>query len=166
MSISNCTTCGAAVVDATGRVALAKDTAVFLEGVRIRTCANGHKHSTSIPKLGKASDLAVQALIDKPWGLAPGEFRMLRLHTGLNAKQLAAVLGVAPETVSRWEHAKMGISPLADRAIRLVATHGKAPTLRIEDLAAVDGTRNEPLELTLQWDGSSWHVVEFEQAVG
>lgn len=158
-----CRECGEPVVESLGSVRLANDTAVTLEGVRVRTCSNGHRE-TATPHAVSAHNLAVAAIVAKPWSLAPGEIRMLRVHAGLSGRRFAAILGVTPETVSRWENGKMGVAPVADRAIRLVAMHEATPPMSLDALAEVDPARSEPLEVTLRWDGSRWNRVAEEAA--
>jgi len=64
-------------------------------------------------ELAVAADLALH-------GPANGEaFRYLRKAVGLPAKELADLLGVTPETVSRWENGKL---PLERRALALLAS--------------------------------------------
>ena len=158
-----CRECGEPVVESVGSVRLSSDTGVTLDGVRVRTCSNGHRE-TATPNTVSAHNLAVAAIVAKPWSLAPGEIRMLRVHAGLSGRRFAAVLGVTPETVSRWENGKMGVAPVADRAIRLVAMHEATPPMSLDALVEVDTARSEPLDVTLRWDGSRWTRVAEEAA--
>jgi putative zinc finger/helix-turn-helix YgiT family protein len=63
------------------------------------------------------------------------KFRFLRKHMELPAKELAALLAVTPETVSRWEGGKHEI-PLAVWALLgvLVREHRRGEKTTLEDL--------------------------------
>jgi transcriptional regulator with XRE-family HTH domain len=54
----------------------------------------------------------------KPSLFNPKEIKFLRKELHLKSKELARALGVAPETVSRWENNKSPISESEDRLFR------------------------------------------------
>lgn len=55
------------------------------------------------------------------------EFKRRRKALGLKQLQLAQELGVAPETISRWENAKWTIEPWVNLALKgLESEKGKA----------------------------------------
>jgi transcriptional regulator with XRE-family HTH domain len=47
--------------------------------------------------------------------------RRIRRLLGLTQAQLAEQLGVAENSVARWEREEMGIRPMAERLLRLLA---------------------------------------------
>jgi DNA-binding transcriptional regulator YiaG len=49
------------------------------------------------------------------------EFRQLRQQLGLSQARFAALLGVAPNTVARWERGELGMRGTTARLIELVA---------------------------------------------
>lgn len=71
---------------------------------------------------------------------------------------MADTLGVTPSQVSRWEHGAVAISALADRLLRMVAA--ARATLPAPDLATIDATRSEPLELRLELTNRGWKPAE------
>jgi putative zinc finger/helix-turn-helix YgiT family protein len=78
-------------------------------------------------------ELAVaSALADA--GDASGEaFRYARKTLGLTAAELAAVLGVTPESISRWENAKHPIDPMALTIVALLVRDAAAGSTALLD---------------------------------
>jgi putative zinc finger/helix-turn-helix YgiT family protein len=62
--------------------------------------------------LARAENAVTRALIDAG-STDPHAIRWLRKGAGLRANELAELLGVAPETVSRWEHGSRSIDRAA-----------------------------------------------------
>jgi len=62
--------------------------------------------------------LIAAAITEKRSALTGSEFRFLRKHMRLKAKDLAAVLGVTLTTISRWETGAERIGPANDRLMR------------------------------------------------
>ena len=155
--------CGLPQTESTGSTTMQGLDLVIIDGVVLRTCANGHTEAV-IPAGRRAIECVALALAGKPWGLAPYEIKAIRLALGFKSKELAAVLGVSPHTVSRWEKGTVTPLPPTDRALRLLVTHGTANDLRLTDLAEVDSNRHEPMPIRLRWDGLAWHRVPVEAA--
>jgi transcriptional regulator with XRE-family HTH domain len=66
--------------------------------------------------------------------LAPVEIRFLRKHIGLSAADFAQRMGVARETVSRWETGANPMGAVADRLLRLlVVTHESTESYAVDD---------------------------------
>lgn len=79
----------------------------LVRGVRCQACG-GHVYDG--PDLGRFERLVALRLLHL--GISTGaEARFLRKKAGLKAADLAAMLGVTPETVSRWETGKTPPSP-------------------------------------------------------
>jgi transcriptional regulator with XRE-family HTH domain len=51
------------------------------------------------------------------------DVRRLRKRLGLTQRALAARVGVAPNSVARWERDEMAVREPAARLLRLLATH-------------------------------------------
>jgi len=62
--------------------------------------------------------------------VTPDELRRIRKRLGLSQSRFAALLGVHPVTVRKWEAGMQGMAHTADRLIRLLAEQQKARTPR------------------------------------
>jgi putative zinc finger/helix-turn-helix YgiT family protein len=79
---------------------------VFKAAVRAARCAKCGEETYAGPEL-EAFDLAVAGELANH-GVASAEgFSFMRRALGMMARDLAELLDVAPETVSRWEHGKL-----------------------------------------------------------
>lgn len=65
----------------------------------------------------RAFELAAAAELARRAVVSPETFRYMRKVVGLEGRELAALLGVTPETVSRWEH---GATSIDTRAFALL----------------------------------------------
>lgn len=106
----------------------------------------GARIGISIPHL---EDLIATVAITRalhPMQLDGAEVKFIRRVIGKTAKDLAANLGMAPETYSRWETGKQAVGEWADRQVRLAAIVlllEKAARLSA-DTKAVVGLRIQP----------------------
>ena len=83
-------------------------------------CADcGHLLGISVPDLSGLAAAVAMVRAVFPQKLTGAEIKFLRKAAGWRAKDLAEKLGVAPETVSRWEHAAPPISEQWERHLRL-----------------------------------------------
>ena len=89
--------------------------------------------------------------------LAPAEIRFLRKHLGLSGVDFANVLGVVPETVSRWETGKADISSTAERLLR-VLTWNQKPVEKypVEELEKIDESKSKPMKLRMALEDHEW----------
>lgn len=102
---------------------------VELHGVDVSKCAACGREEVAIPRMGPLHHVIAQAFVTQQRMLAPVEIRFLRKHIGLSGTDFAQRMGVARETVSRWETGATPMGAVADRLLRLlVVTH--APTKR------------------------------------
>jgi DNA-binding transcriptional regulator YiaG len=53
--------------------------------------------------------------------MKPSDLRRLRRRLKLSQAGFAALVGVAPNTVARWERSELGMRPTTARLIQLVA---------------------------------------------
>jgi putative zinc finger/helix-turn-helix YgiT family protein len=156
----NCTDCGAAMVTRKEnyRYSDCGLKHVTLAGVGVSRCARCGNYEVSIPHIERLHRLIARGVIEKLTRLTGEEVRFLRKSLGWSGTDFARHMGVAEETVSRWENEAAPIGPQADRLLRLMVAQGKPaiayPTGR---LAKIDPTtaRITRLEFTsrdTQWE--------------
>lgn len=108
---------------------------VELHGVEVRRCPKCGKEDVAIPRIGQLHRVLADHFVKQQRMLAPIEIRFLRKHVGLSAADLADIMGVARETVSRWETGAQQMGAVADRLLRLiVVNHEPAESYAVEDL--------------------------------
>lgn len=98
---------------------------VVLQDTEVRRCSGCDEEEVVISAIEAVHKAIARRLASKPGRLAPEEIRFLRKQLGFSGTDLAAHMGVAPETVSRWENAAQDMGPVADRLLRLLAVTGE-----------------------------------------
>ena len=98
---------------------------VTLVGVEVSRCARCGHHDVAVPHIEELHRVMACAVIRKPARLTPAEIRFLRTTLGWSGQELAAHMGAAAETVSRWEHGRTPIGAQADRLLRLIVLHAQ-----------------------------------------
>lgn len=107
---------------------------VTLVGIEVSRCPECGEHEAVIPKIEQLHRALAVAVAQKAPGLIPEEIRFLRKYLGWSGGDFAEHMGVAAETVSRWENGSTTMSATAERLLRLAA-------LRLEPV------RDYPLEI-------------------
>ena len=108
---------------------------VELHGVEVSRCESCGAESIAIPRMGQLHRTLAQVFVTQPRMLAPAEIRFLRKHLGLSGSDFAQRMGVARETVSRWETGATPMGAVADRLLRLlVVTHEPSSSYAVDDL--------------------------------
>jgi putative zinc finger/helix-turn-helix YgiT family protein len=131
---------------------------VLLYGVEVRRCANGHEE-TAIPRIAQLHRLIASLLVRKPARLAPEEIRFLRKHLGYSQADFARRMGVAPESVSRWETGAIAMKPTAENLLRLmVVTQAPIRDYSLDTLARVTG-RPKPIAMKLKSTKDTWQAA-------
>ena len=100
---------------------------VVLVGVEVRRCQNCGENVVSIPRIEELHRTIAMTLIRHTGRLAPSEIRFLRKWLGWSGVDFAKHMGVAPETVSRWESIEnqKPMGGTAERLLRLAVAHGQ-----------------------------------------
>lgn len=109
MPIRRCVICqGTAFENATKELLQKVGGRKFTGVVPCRRCATcGERYVDAAHALAFEADVVTYLALH---GLASGEtLRLMRKSLGLTAQQLAELLRVAPETISRWEHGKRNV---------------------------------------------------------
>ena len=132
---------------------------VTLLDVEVRQCPRCGERAVAIPRIDELHRVLALAVIHKSARLAPQEVRFLRKYLGWSGSDFARHMGVAPETVSRWENGKEPMGPVADRLLRLMVAHGKPiEEYPLEALTGVAKDDAEPGRLEAFVHGSTWHA--------
>ncbi len=98
---------------------------VYLSGVKVSRCANGHEE-VAIQNVEGLHRMLAFAVTARPAKLHGAELRFLRKYLGFAGVTFAPIMGVTPETLSRWENDKEPMGATAERLVR-VLVHRVAP---------------------------------------
>lgn len=108
---------------------------VELHGVEVTRCPACGREGTAIPRIGQLHRVLAEAFVTQRRMLAPVEIRFLRKHIGLSGADFAQRMGVARETVSRWETGATPMGAVADRLLRLlIVTHEPTKSYAVDDV--------------------------------
>ncbi|MBI4700537.1 MAG: helix-turn-helix domain-containing protein [Deltaproteobacteria bacterium] len=131
---------------------------VTLKGVEVRRCGECGEHEVVIPRMTELHQAIAMAVVTKKARLTAAEVKFLRKHLAWSGADFARHMGVAPETVSRWENGREPMGAVADRLLRLmVVTQAPKPGYAIAALAELED-EPAPARLKLAADRSGWHT--------
>jgi putative zinc finger/helix-turn-helix YgiT family protein len=132
---------------------------ITLIGVRVARCPSCGNHEISIPHLEELHRLLARVLIEKSTRFTGDEVRFLRKSLGWSGADFAKHMGVAEETVSRWENDAPPIGPQADRLLRFLIAQGRLTTrYPMERLAKIDLKKATATRVTLITRDERWSV--------
>lgn len=126
-----CVQCGGALVDATEEIQTRVDDLLFLIEAPAQQCVNC-KETYISGAVHERLDLLVANQLSKSGILSGSIFRFMRKSLGIRANDLAQLLGVSPETVSRWETGKRDVDRASFAAVGAMisdALGGRADTV-------------------------------------
>ncbi|HYN36353.1 MAG TPA: type II TA system antitoxin MqsA family protein [Actinomycetota bacterium] len=128
---------------------------VTLAGVEVRRCGTCGNHEVVIPHIERLHEALAMAVVKHEARLSGGEVRFLRKYLGYSGVDFAALIGVSPETVSRWENKKETMGPSAERLLRMLVVHkGPMQQYPIETLAQISANaRTKPIGLRPEGEG-------------
>lgn len=133
---------------------------VFLRGVELRTCPGCGTRDLVIPGLARLHRALTLAIARKKTRLTGPEIRFLRKTLGWSGEDFARIFGVSPSTVSRWEHEKDRMGPIAERLLRILAVREEPiqsyPTEQLAEVA--QNEKSTRFEATIS--KSVWLVAE------
>jgi putative zinc finger/helix-turn-helix YgiT family protein len=128
---------------------------VTLTGVEVRRCTICGDHEVVIPHIEKLHEALANAVVRHEARLSGSEVRFLRKYLGCSGVDFANLIGVAPETVSRWENKKETMGPSAERLLRMLVVH-KMPIQEypMETLTQISAkAQTKPIGLRPKGDG-------------
>jgi putative zinc finger/helix-turn-helix YgiT family protein len=133
---------------------------VTLVGLDVARCPDCGNFEVSIPHIEELHRLIARALIDKRTRFRGEEVRFLRKSLGWSGADFARHMGVAEETVSRWENDAAPIGPQADRLLRLMVAQGRLtmsyPTAQ---LARINPKRATATRLEVKSRHNQWELL-------
>ena len=126
--------------------------AVTIEDAEVRRCPKCGYHEVAIPRPEALHRTIAAAVIRKATRLVGPEMVFLRAQLDLTARALARLMGVVPESVSRWENDVLPVSPPVDRLLRtMVALTLEGERFPVHALADIAGDA-KPLRLVVTLD--------------
>ncbi len=120
-------------IECGGKLSIRKETRrygrqvnVVLGDVEVRHCGDCGEEFEVIPNIEDLHKVIATSFAKKRGPLTPGEVRFLRTYLGHSSQDFAKLLGVRPETVTRWEHPRDGgMTSVAERFLRVTVLVGK-----------------------------------------
>ena len=132
---------------------------ITLAGVQVTRCPRCGNYEISIPHLEALHRLLARVLIEKSTRFTGDEVRFLRKSLGWSGAGFAKHMGVAVETVSRWENDAVPIGPQADRLLRFLVAQGRLTTrYPTERLTKLDLKKARATRVTLITHDEQWSV--------
>lgn len=119
----SCVECGAPMSVRVGPHKYLEGINVVLQGIETRECTECGEREVVIPRIEELHRVIARAIAKRPGNLKPREIRFLRSWLGYSSADFARVLGVTPETVSRWESERQTqqMAKPAERLLRVLA---------------------------------------------
>ena len=157
----NCMQCGGKTTTARENFAYSSSGLpnITLVGVEVSRCRQCGEFEVSIPRIEDLHRAIALAVVRKPAPVTPAEVRYLRKWLGWSGMDFAAHIGVAPETVSRWENGGLAMRAAADRALRLmVVTRAPLQDYSLELLKAIDPAGATTIRIGMRVDETGWHA--------
>ena len=112
---------------------------MLIESVEARQCAKcGDLSEVSIPDPNGLITAVAISRVMSPEKLHGKEIRFMRKALDISAVELAEMLGVQPETLSRWENDAATIGPANEKLLRFIVgikldKSGKAPGILFDE---------------------------------
>jgi putative transcriptional regulator len=144
---------------------------IELHGVEVSRCTRCGVESVAIPRIAQLHRVLAHHFVSQQRMLAPVEIRFLRKHIGLSGADFAQNMGVARETVSRWETGATPMGAVADRLLRLlVVTHEPSDSYVVDDLLRelTDAPAPKKLSAVAVWNDtrSGWASERDRELMG
>jgi DNA-binding transcriptional regulator YiaG len=83
-------------------------------------CDKCGEEEVSIPCVPDLHKVIGRSIVSQKQPLNGKELRFLRKNAGLSATKLSKIIGVRPESISRWENENLNLKGSSDRLIRMI----------------------------------------------
>jgi putative transcriptional regulator len=95
---------------------------IYLKGIQSMKCSNKScgEEEVTIPNIEELHQLLAEKIAGQSNVLLPEEIRFLRTHLGFSGVDFSKVIGVSPETVSRWEKGSVNMKEATERLLRVL----------------------------------------------
>lgn len=131
---------------------------VFLKKIPALACKACGDFEVQVPNISDLHSAIAMDVASQPEKLKSDEIRFLRVHLGLSGVQLAQVLSVEPETVSRWENGRAEMKLTNERFLRILILSKAGPFRNYDELSTFGTSVKKSravLRFTMRKDG--WH---------
>ncbi len=133
---------------------------VTLVGIEVSRCPRCGNYEVSIPHIEELHRLIARVLIEKTTRLTGDEVRFLRKSLGWSGADFAQNIGVAEETVSRWENSAAPIGPQADRLLRYMVAQGRLTTsYPTERLSKINPKKATATRVEVETRDEQWQLL-------
>ncbi len=126
-------------------------------------CPECGEEEVVIPKIEELHGVIAKSISKRPGQLQPREIRFLRTFLGYSSVDFARLLGVTPETVSRWEKLRnpQKMAKPSERLLRMLAQFAEpSRTYDLEQILLPDSARSGPWALRFSQAGGEWALNE------
>ncbi len=140
-----CFNCGGTMTTKRENAPYAALPGTVLAGVEVSRCRKCGEYEVAIPAIDELNRALAKSVIETPRRLNGPEIRFLRTYLGYSSVDFAKMLGIAAESVSRWESGAQDIGRQADLLVRaLVMIDKKVDEYPIKAFEGLSGDVVDP----------------------
>ena len=133
---------------------------VVLKDAEVFRCTECGEEELVLPNIEELHRLIAKTVVEKSAKLIPEEIRFLRKYLGWSGLDFAHHFGVAPETVSRWEHGKTEMSGTTERLLRLAVVHwAPVDNYPVEAMDKIKERELKPLRVDVRRKKNRWELA-------
>lgn len=138
---------------------------VTLVKINVSRCPTCGEVEAAIPNIEGLHRHLARRLTEKKCRLTGPEVRFLRKWLGWSGQDFAEFMGVAAETVSRWESGSQQIGPVADRLLRcFVLTREPKTDYSLDLMKQVARCKAKPSKLAMEPFKGGWEAATLTTA--
>jgi len=130
---------------------------VVLRGVEVRRCGSCGEEEVVINRINDVHKSIAFSLAQKEARLTPAEIRFLRTYLGYSSTDFAERLGVAKESVSRWESGTRNMAHGMELVVRFMVLFGQE--MKNYNLAAMGSGDVVQEQMFFESTESGWEPI-------